>query len=113
MTGAEARTYRPATLCEVCERACGRCCWSAFGVQQPVPGWDAVRRDILGTDTRGRTGPGAYVESYVVLYCPEFALEEKNRWAYERFRPEDVRREVSRRERTSDTMRRKKGEQNA
>ena len=61
--------YIPETLCEICGRACGRCLWSAAGL--PVPGWEAVRRDIFMTDEQG----GHMTESYVVLECPAYAPE--------------------------------------
>lgn len=69
--------YSPHTLCEVCANACGFCRWSEYGVQKPVPGLDAVRRDIRGKVNR----EPMCIESYVVLDCPEFCLEE--RWPQE------------------------------
>ncbi len=75
----DTRTTHPiSTLCEVCAKACGGCRWSEKGVQQPVPGWDAVRRDY-------RDYSGNSVESYVVLDCPEFALEAHRAEEYRRF----------------------------
>lgn len=59
--------YVPRTLCELCGNACGGCRWSKAGVQQPVTGWEALRRDIKME--------GEMVESYVVLDCPEYKPE--------------------------------------
>lgn len=67
--------YVPETLCELCDRACGHCLWSAAGM--PVPGWEAVRRDIMMTDNQD----GHMVESYVVLGCPAYK-PEKHWWLY-------------------------------
>ena len=75
--------YKPITLCEVCTKACGKCSWSKYGVQKPVDGWTAIRRDILAC--------GGMTESYLVLDCPEFVLEEHNAWAFARFDPEAIR----------------------
>ena len=90
--------YTPVTLCEVCENACGGgdCPWAECGVQQPVPGWTAIRRDLNGS-----LGEGT-VESYVVLECPLFVVEEKNRWAYKKFNPAAVRRMMRHRDSAGD-----------
>lgn len=77
--------YTPNTLCEVCEKACGGCPWSKHGVQRPVYGWDAIRKDIRVS----KDAPP--LESYIVLDCPLFELEERHRWAYEKFDPEAIR----------------------
>jgi len=50
-------------------------------VQQPVPGWDAVRNDVRLESGRA----GSYTESYVVLDCPEFVLEAHRAEEYRRF----------------------------
>ena len=102
--------YRPATLCEVCNNACGGCVWSKHGVQKPVPGWDAIRRDLSDSG-----------ESYIVLDCPKFELEEHNRWAYEKFDREKIReqygadhfRETTKKEVASDVLMRPDGEEDA
>lgn len=47
------------TLCESCEKACGKCSWSD-GSFTPVPGWKAII-------TPHYTG-----HSYLVLECPLF-----------------------------------------
>ncbi len=75
------------TQCLVCENAYGGCRWSQDG--QPIPGWDAVRNDLVDTVPIFRQ-----IESYVVLDCPKFRLEP--RWAeeYKRFSPENARRAV-------------------
>lgn len=73
----EALGYVPETLCELCGNACGGCRWSRAGVQKPVDGWEAVRRDIPVQD--GETV--RLEESYVVLACPEY-LPEVRWWFY-------------------------------
>lgn len=84
----EKQFYKPRTLCEVCENACGGCSWSEKGVQQPVEGWDAIPTVIDNSnDAKHGRQNGLLVESYIVLRCPEFKLEERNRWAFERFDP--------------------------
>lgn len=69
------RLYVPntPTHCEFCANACGHCAWSEKDVQQPIPGWDAVRYDIPFTSDRSKT----FLESYVVISCPQFELEPK------------------------------------
>ena len=62
--------YVPTTLCELCENACGGCRWSQKDVQEPVDGWEAVRRDLPGEAGR--------LESYVVLECPEYEPETRH-----------------------------------
>lgn len=39
---------------------------------RPVDGWQAIRNDV----SPNKVG-GAYVESYVVLACPEFVLDPR------------------------------------
>ena len=78
------RIYVPRTLCELCANAYGGCSWSEKNVQRPVEGWDAIRNDVLVAARK-------YSESYIVLDCPLFELEEHNRWAYEKFDREAVR----------------------
>ena len=92
-------TYTPGTLCEVCANACGGCSWSEKDVQQPVEGWDAVRRDISIMEYRGEQRQ-MLSESYVVLDCPLFELEERHRWAYKRFDPEAIRAKMTARRRS-------------
>lgn len=74
MTEQQKRIYQPITLCELCTKACGRCSWSEYGVQLPVEGWTAIRRDL--------TDAG---ESYLVMACPEFELEDGLEWALKKF----------------------------
>lgn len=90
----EKRNYKPLTLCELCTKACGFCTWSERGVQKPVEGWKAIRRDLLGVG-----------ESYLVLECPEFDLEERHRWAYEKFDPEWIKRQSEAVQRQQETAR--------
>ena len=84
--------YTPRTLCEVCKNAYGDCPWSKKGVQKPVDGWDAIRNDLT-TFVRRRDGKnvGNTMESYIVLDCPLFDLEERHRWAYEKFDRDAIR----------------------
>lgn len=84
------------TLCDVCENACGGCEWSEKWVQKPVPGWDAVRRDVQNQAKYAHKDCYALVESYTVLHCPKFVLEEKRAQWYERWDPEKRRRELER-----------------
>ena len=84
-------TYKPTTLCEVCANAYGGCSWSEKDVQLPVEGWDAIRHDIGLSETHRGEARRTLTESYVVLACPQFKLEEQHRWAYDRFDPEAVR----------------------
>ena len=77
-----------ATLCDYCANACGGCRWSRKGVQRPVPGWDAVRRDICLTENR----PSPMTESYIVIRCPEFQTECHREAEYRRVDWENVRR---------------------
>lgn len=76
------------TLCDVCENACGSCEWSEKWVQKPVPGWDAVRRDVSNETTIDGKRIQMLVESYIVLRCPKFVLEEKWAASYARWDPE-------------------------
>ena len=81
--------YVPMTLCELCGKACGGCRWSRKDEQKPVEGWDAVRRDVPMTDNGGGVH---WVESYVVLECPEFEMEMHHWWYYLNFDRELARR---------------------
>lgn len=83
----------PHTLCEVCANACGGCCWSEYGVQRPVPGWSAVRNDI--NIFGGRSS--LKIESYAVLDCPQFSLEDRCKEEYQAFDPEYIRRKLFKR----------------
>jgi hypothetical protein len=78
------------TLCDVCAKAAGGlggCVWSRKGEQQPVPGWDAVRRDMLvGANYSEST------ESYIILHCPEFLVDKHRQAEYRQFDPERARR---------------------
>lgn len=80
--------YRVNTLCEICDKACGGCCWSDKEEQAPVPGWVALRRDLAVAGKYAQ--PGNTIESYVVLGCPEFVLHPEDSWAMERWDPEWV-----------------------
>lgn len=81
---------RPRTLCEICGRACGRCSWSEKDRQEPVKGWEAVRRDV-----EMRTESEVWMEeSYVVLDCPEYEPEMKYWWYILAFDKEYARREA-------------------
>lgn len=91
MTRFEKTLYKPHTLCEVCANAYGDCSWSEKGVQKPVEGWTAIRRDLATINH----GQGRGVESYVVLECPQFVLQEEYRWAYEKFDPEAAKRHAT------------------
>lgn len=55
------------TICWECANACGGCSWSRKKAK-PVPGWDAIRRDLSGN-----------IESYVVISCPEFVRDNKRK----------------------------------
>ena len=78
------------TLCDVCAKAAGGlggCVWSRKGEQQPVPGWDAVRRDIpVGKYYSEST------ESYIILHCPAFLVDKHRQAEYRQFDPERTRR---------------------
>lgn len=78
--------YEAWTLCELCDNAGGFCRWSEQGVQKPVEGWRAIRRDI------------EYDESYVVLECPEFFPQECYRRYWEEWDPKKATVEVRRRD---------------
>lgn len=70
--------YSPRTLCELCEKACGGCSWSMYGVQEPVEGWVAVRRDIRANKR--------YKVSYIVLDCPEFLCDVRCEHYYKKWK---------------------------
>lgn len=96
MTEYEKSMYRMRTLCEVCANAYGGCSWSKRGVQQPVEGWGAIRRDLTTFAGKYSKTPVANApESYMVLDCPLFELEERHRWAYEKFDREEIRKEYA------------------
>ena len=78
----ERKWFVPHTLCEICANACGFCSWSEKDVQQPVPGWEAIRADLVERQTGGQPRT---VESYVVVKCPQFVLEEQYAKYYEAF----------------------------
>ena len=93
MTELEKKHYRPQTLCELCDNACGGCSWSEYGVQQPVKGWDAIRVDLMyNNQVYSGFRKIFFSESYIVLSCPQFKLEERSAWAFANFDPEKIRR---------------------
>lgn len=100
--------YKPTTLCDVCANACGGCSWSEQGVQQPVEGWDAIRHDVAANDKSKGYARMTLSESYVVLACPMFELEERHRWAYERFDPEVTRRRLAHTVKTGAAVKKRK-----
>ena len=55
------------TLCWKCEKACGRCSWSADFI--PVDGWDAM--PTIVTADRGHSCERE-LESFIVKKCPLF-----------------------------------------
>lgn len=65
------------TICWLCRKAAGHCCWSAADHTkdgrpirfEPVPGWTAIR-------TPGMKGRKS--ESYLVISCPEFEPDERS-----------------------------------
>ena len=78
--------FVPTTLCDLCDNACGHCNWSRAGVQQPVDGWTAIRRDLAGINS--------IIVSYVVLSCPEFAADEKGEKYMHLATPEQLRKRL-------------------
>ena len=60
--------FSASTLCDLCANACGFCEWSEYGNMRPVPGWEAIRNDILYFNGR----ENVKIESYAVLSCPKF-----------------------------------------
>ena len=62
------------TLCWSCDKATGGCSWSKQF--KPVPGWDAVRNDVLVQYGSGEHSKRLYDESYVVKACPEFVPDK-------------------------------------
>jgi len=61
----------PQTICPNCKHCCPNpikgigCEWSVNF--QPVPGWNAIRKDIAPNHVGGR-----YISSYIVVSCPKF-----------------------------------------
>lgn len=74
------------TLCWCCGKCYGGCSWSRKAFlgynPKPVEGWEAIQRNLKALRAQGgeRT-----IESYVVLSCPEFALDPKFEFEYMRF----------------------------
>lgn len=89
----KAPRFVPGTLCDLCGNACGHCSWSRKDVQRPVPGWDAVRRDV---PMRFPDDVTVWTESYVVLDCPEFVLEDRSAMYMELFDRDQLRRKALR-----------------
>jgi hypothetical protein len=63
-----------ANICFDCQKACGRCLWSAKF--EPVPGWTA-KKTILQVG-ENRTGK-VFHETYHITDCPEFEPDEKRK----------------------------------
>lgn len=66
------------TICWTCENACPNyngvgCRWSMEG--KSIPGWKAVRRDIVSFNHADRRP----VTSYEVQKCPEYKMDEHSR----------------------------------
>ena len=64
--------FNASTLCDLCANACGFCEWSEYGNMRPVPGWEAIRNDILYFNGR----ENVKIESYIVLDCPKYRPDE-------------------------------------
>ena len=75
------------TQCLACNNAYGGCQWSRDFI--PIPGWDAIRNDLVDTAPYHRE-----IESYTVLDCPEFELDPRFSSEYQKYSPENVRRAV-------------------
>lgn len=60
---------KTSTQCWTCDNACGGCDWADNF--KPIEGWVAVRNDIS-------VGLGGYVESYIVLDCPNYEREVRD-----------------------------------
>jgi hypothetical protein len=58
---------------------------------RPVEGWDAIPNNILSRKIVNGKEHRVRLESYIVLNCPLFEMEERHRWAYEKFNPEAIR----------------------
>lgn len=65
--------FKATTLCDLFANACGGCEWSKYGDMRPVPGWEAIRSDVLSSRNGGG---GAPLESYIVLDCPKYHPDE-------------------------------------
>lgn len=60
-------------LCWSCAKACGKCSWSEYDRNEPVPGWTATPTKLLiGRDKSQTTG------SYAITACPEFVLDRQD-----------------------------------
>ena len=57
---------RKQSLCWDCQRAAGKkmCTWALF--EQPIPGWNAVERDVLNEMKTPEQ------KSFMVYDCPQF-----------------------------------------
>lgn len=62
------------SLCWYCANAYGGCSWSGRS-KEPVDGWDAFRIDVFSQAYQMGTMKPCKVESYVVVYCPQFVLD--------------------------------------
>lgn len=66
--------------CWTCKKACGGCSWSKCGKNgrpqfKPVKGWKAIK-------TKKRDNGKTVMESYKILFCPEYEKEEpRNEYA--------------------------------
>lgn len=74
--------FKATTLCDLCANACGGCEWSEYGNMRPVPGWEALRSDVMSSRNGGRSG---LLESYIVLDCPKYYPDENGaRYEFDR-----------------------------
>lgn len=75
--------FKATTLCDLCANACGGCEWSKYGDMRPVPGWEALRSDVMSSRNGG--GSVALLESYIVLDCPKYQPDENGaRYEFDR-----------------------------
>lgn len=81
----------PNTLCWCCRHSNDICSWHAKE-HIPVPGWEAVRRDIPIVDNSIRRKVNRKTESYAVLRCPRFSLAPRSADEFRLFDPEEARR---------------------
>lgn len=68
------RKTKKDTLCWTCQNACGGCSWSRSF--KPVKGWEAKKTVIKHQRSEGCKAPFIYDDSYLVINCPEYKMDE-------------------------------------
>lgn len=77
------------SLCWYCSNVYGGCSWSIK--YEPIDGWEAIRNDLhVHTTIDGNMTEPRTVESYAVLECPQFIIDDRFKEEYANYSKEAI-----------------------